>query len=116
MGYLASPPIQEAYDFLPDVLLTEAEMTHEPVHVTIVGAKGDARSAALFRAASMYPTVHKRAEWWDQAEGRLPHHDVDYPDYPEPAAFACTSRFCSEPVTDPATLAAALDLLERAVK
>jgi len=91
-------------------------MTHEPVHVTVVGAKSDARSAALFRAALAYPTQHKRAEWWDKAEGKLPQADVDYPDYPEPAAFACTSRFCSKPVTDPAKLAQALDALERTVK
>ena len=116
MGYLASPAIQDAADFLPDVLLTEMELTHEPVHVTIVGAKADPRSRALYRAALAYPTLHKRAEWWDKAEGKLPNHDVDYPDYPEPAAFACTSRFCSKPVTDPALLAESLDALDRRVR
>lgn len=116
MGYLASPAIQDAADFLPDVLLTEMELTHEPVHVTVIGAKADRRSAALFGAALAYPTLHKRAEWWDKAEGKLQNHDVDYPDYPEPAAFACTSRFCSQPVTDPALLAAALDALDRRVR
>lgn len=116
MGYLASPPIQDAYDFLPDVLLAEMEMTQEPVHVTVVGPRRDQRSGALFRAALNYPTQYKRAEWWDKTEGKLPNHDVDYPDYPEPAAFACTRRFCSEPVTDPAKLAAALDALQRDVR
>ncbi len=116
MGYLASPAVQDAYDFLPDVLLAELEMTHEPVHVTVVGPKADPRAGALYRAALAYPTQHKRAEWWDKAEGRLPNHDVDYPDYPEPAAFACTRSFCSQPVTDPARLAAALDQLKRAIR
>lgn len=116
MGYLASPAIQDAADFLPDVLLTEMELTNEPVHVTIIGAKRDARSQVLYRAALAYPTLHKRAEWWDRAEGKLPNHDVDYPDYPEPAAFACTSRFCSKPVTDPAFLAETLDALDRRVR
>jgi uncharacterized protein YyaL (SSP411 family) len=116
MGYLASPPVQDAYDFLPDVLLAEMEVTHEPVHVTVVGARRDPRSGALYRAALAYPTQYKRAEWWDKADGKLPNHDVDYPDYPEPAAFACTRRFCSEPVTDPAKLAAALDALQRDVR
>jgi len=116
MGYLASPAIQDAADFLPDVLLTEMELTHEPVHVTVIGAKSDQRSAALLGAALSYPTLHKRAEWWDKAEGKLPNHDVEYPDYPEPAAFACTSRFCSKPVTDPAQLAETLDALDRRVR
>jgi uncharacterized protein YyaL (SSP411 family) len=116
MGYLASPAVLEAYAFLPDVLLAEEELRNEPVHVTIVGPKDDARSAALYAAALRYPLGYKRAEWWDKREGPLAHHDVDYPDYPDgPAAFACTRRFCSLPVTDPSAIAAQLDRLQRAV-
>jgi len=116
MGYLASPAVLEAYAFLPDVLLAEEELRNEPVHVTIVGAKDDPRSAALYAAALRYPLGYKRAEWWDKREGPLAHHDVDYPDYPDgPAAFACTRRFCSTPVTDPAAIAAQLDRLQRAI-
>ena len=48
MGYLTSPPILDAFGFLPDVLLAEDELRNEPVHVTIVGAKDDPRSAALY--------------------------------------------------------------------
>jgi uncharacterized protein len=102
MGYLTSPPVLEAFSFLPDVLLAEDELRNEPVHVTIVGAKDDPRSAALYRAALAYPLVNKRAEWWDKREGKLANPDVDYPDFPDgPAAFACTSTFCSYPVTEP---------------
>ena len=116
MGYLASPAVLEAYAFLPDVLLAEEELRNEPVHVTIVGAKDDPRSAALYAAALRYPLGYKRAEWWDKREGPLAHHDVDYPDYPDgPAAFACTRRFCSTPVTDPAAIATQLDRLQRAI-
>ena len=49
MGYLTSPPILDGFGFLPDVLLAEDELRNEPVHVTIVGAKDDPRSAALYR-------------------------------------------------------------------
>jgi len=67
MGYLTSPAILDAFGFLPDVLLAEDELRNEPVHVTIVGAKDDSRSAALYRAALAYPLViNKRAEWWDK--------------------------------------------------
>jgi uncharacterized protein YyaL (SSP411 family) len=116
MGYLASPAVLDAYAFLPDVLLAEEELRHEPVHVTIVGPKDDPRSAALYASALVYPLGYKRAEWWDKREGQLTNHDVDYPDYPEgPAAFACTRNFCSLPVTDPAAVGAQLDRLQRAV-
>ncbi len=101
---------------LPDVLLAEEELQNEPVHVTIVGPKDDPRSATLHAAALRYPLAYKRAEWWDKREGKLVHHDVDYPDYPDgPAAFACTRNFCSLPVTDPAAIPAQLDRLQRAV-
>jgi uncharacterized protein YyaL (SSP411 family) len=117
MGYLTSPPILDAFGFLPDVLLAEDELRNEPVHVTIVGAKDDPRSAALYKAALAYPLPNKRAEWWDKREGKLANIDVDYPDYPDgPAAFACTSTFCSYPVTEPREIAAQLDGLKRARK
>lgn len=117
MGYLSSPPILDAFGFLPDVLLAEDELRNEPVHITIVGAKDDARSAALYKAALAYPLANKRAEWWDKREGKLANIDVDYPDYPDgPAAFACTSTFCSYPVTEPGAIAAQLDNLKRARK
>jgi uncharacterized protein len=117
MGYLTSPPILDAFGFLPDILLAEDELRNEPVHVTIVGAKDDPRSAALYRAALAYPLANKRAEWWDKREGRLANVDVDYPDFPDgPAAFACTSSFCSYPVTEPGAIAAQLDDLRRARK
>jgi uncharacterized protein YyaL (SSP411 family) len=114
MGYLTSPPVIDAFGFLPDVLLAEDELRNEPVHVTIVGAKDDPRSAALYRAALAYPLVSKRAEWWDKREGKLANIDVDYPDFPDgPAAFACTSTFCSYPVTEPGAIQAQLDNLKR---
>jgi len=117
MGYLTSPPVLDAFGLLPDVLLAEDELRNEPVHVTIVGAKDDSRSAALYRAALAYPLVNKRAEWWDKREGKLANADVDYPDFPNgPAAFACTSTFCSYPVTEPAEIPAQLDGLKRARK
>ena len=117
MGYLASPAILDAFGFLPDVLLAEQELQNEPVHVTVVGAKDDPRSAALYAGALKYPLAFKRAEWWDKREGKLANPDVDYPDFPDgPAAFACTRNFCSLPVTDAAAIPAQIDRLQRALK
>lgn len=117
MGYLASPAILEAAAFLPDVLLAEEELRNEPVHVTVVGAKDDPRSVALYAAALAYPLAYKRAEWWDKREGKLVNADVEYPDFPDgPAAFACTRNFCSLPVTDAAAIPSQLDRLQRAMR
>jgi hypothetical protein len=88
-----------------------------PVLTATVGAKDDPRSAALYKAALAYPLGNKRTEWWDKREGRLANIDGDYPDYPDgPAAFACTSTFCSYPVTEPGEIEAQLDGLKRARK
>lgn len=116
MGYLTSPAILDAFGFLPDVLLAEEELRNEPIHVTVVGPKDDARSAALYAAALHYPLAFKRAEWWDKREGALTNADVDYPDYPDgPAAFACTRNYCSLPVTEVSAIPAQIDRLQRAM-
>jgi uncharacterized protein len=117
MGYLTSPPVLEAFAFLPDLLLAEDELLHEPVHVTIVGLKNDPRARDLYRSALSYPLLHKRAEWWDKREGPLASADVEYPEFPDgPAAFACTRTFCSYPVTNPSDISKQLDGLNRAIK
>jgi uncharacterized protein YyaL (SSP411 family) len=112
-GYLASPAVLEAADFLPGVLLAEREMQRDPAHITVVGARSDKLAQRLYRAALAYPGLYKRAEWWDPAEGKLPNHDVEYPDLGEAAAFACSNRICSLPVFDAKDLAAAVDRLYR---
>ncbi|MCK6450744.1 MAG: DUF255 domain-containing protein [Alphaproteobacteria bacterium] len=112
-GYLASPAVIDALDFLPGVLLAERELQREPVHITVVGGHGDRTARGLYAAALSYPSSYKRAEWWDPAKGKLPNHDVEYPDLGEPAAFACSNRICSLPVFDPKDLPAAVDRLYR---
>ncbi len=111
MGYLASDRILEGYYFLPGVLQAEYELGNEPVHVTVVGAKDDPDAAALYRAALAYPSVYKRAEWWDKREGKLLRDDVVYPQLKQAAAFACSNSVCSTPVTDPLRLSEAVDRL-----
>lgn len=103
----------EASGFLPGVLLAERELQREPVHITVVGGKRDAEAEKLYRAALSYPAAYKRAEWWDRAEGKLPNHNVEYPELDEAAAFACSNRICSLPVFDAKDLAGAVDRLYR---
>lgn len=96
------------------MLLAEQELTHEPVKAPIIGGKDDAQAAALHLAALADQTEYKRVQWGgDKREGKLPYDDVNYPDYPEAAAFACTGTFCSQPVTEVGGVAEALKRLQR---
>ncbi len=107
------PQSQTPNFLLLGVLLSEQELTHEPVKVPIVGGKDDAQAAALHLAALADPTEYKRVQWGDKREGKLPYDDVTYPDYPEAAAFACTNTFCSLLVTEVGGVAEALKRLQR---
>ncbi|CAN5779041.1 hypothetical protein BH11PSE3_BH11PSE3_10100 [soil metagenome] len=96
MRYLVS--LAEADLIVPGTLLADRELAREPAHVTIVGAKDDPAARALYEAARTYPTRYLRIEWLDRREGPLPVADVEYPEMPEAAAFACANGACSAPV------------------
>jgi uncharacterized protein YyaL (SSP411 family) len=87
-------------------LVADAEVSSEPLHVTVVGSKSDAAAHRLFDEANRVPRGYLRVEWWDAAEGALPNPDVQYPQLPKPAAFLCTANACSAPVYAPEALAA----------
>ena len=109
MKYLAAPEVSAARNWaVGGILLADREVNSEPLHVTIVGAKSDARAAALYREALASPRGYKRVEWFDRWEGPLRRADVEYPDLPVPAAFFCTGTACSSPMKEPAALRAAL--------
>ena len=109
MRFLASEAVNEQPRYAAGLLLSDRELTREPVHITIVGAKDDPRSAALHRAARRYAALYKRLDWWDKREGPLPNPDVSYPELEQPAAFACTNRVCSLPVFEASEVASTVD-------
>jgi uncharacterized protein YyaL (SSP411 family) len=90
---------------VPGALLADRELGREPAHVTIVGAKDDPAAQALYASARQYPTRYLRIEWLDRREGPLPAADVEYPELPEAAAFACANGACSLPVFAPEQIA-----------
>lgn len=90
---------------VPGALQADRELGHEPAHVTVVGAKDDPAAEALYAAARAYPTRYLRIEWLDRREGPLPAADIDYPEMPPAAAFACANGTCSLPVFTPAEIA-----------
>jgi uncharacterized protein YyaL (SSP411 family) len=96
MRYLIS--LTEDDLVVPGALLADRELGREPAHVTIVGAKDDPAARALYEAARLYPTRYLRIEWLDRREGPLPASDIEYPEMPQAAAFACANGACSVPV------------------
>ena len=80
------------------VLIADAELAGSPAHLTIVGAKSDPVAQLLFEKAQGHPEGYKRIEWWDRAEGPMPNPDVQYPELPRAAAYACAQNRCSLPV------------------
>ena len=110
MRFLAAPEIAKAFS-TASVLLADSEVGSEPVHVTVVGKRSDPRSKALLAAALGEPSGYKRVEAWDPAEGPLPNADVEFPELPSPAAFACGNGRCSLPAFDAATLKTRIERL-----
>lgn len=114
MRYLATPEIAKIFSILvAGPLLADMELSVPPTHMTIVGSKQDPQARALFIEAIRYPSTYKRVEWLDSKEGPLPNSDVDYPQLPKAAAFACSDQRCSRPVYQPDGLA---PMVERLLK
>ena len=111
MHFLATPDVVAARPFLPGLVLADHEATSEPVHIAVVGPKGDPAAQVLHTAALAYPENYLRVDWWDRSEGPLPNPDVTYPTLAKPAAFGCTGNACSLPVFSPEKIAIAIDRL-----
>lgn len=97
MKFLAGHAARQSDFEEAGILLADDELARDPVHLTVVGAKSDAQARALFQTALRVPGSYRRIEWWDRAEGALPHSDVEYPDFDQPAAYVCTAGRCSRP-------------------
>ncbi len=111
MAYLAGTPAANRAAFWPGLLQADAELASQPLHMTVVGKKGDPAVLALHRQALTYPATYRRIEWLDEAEGPLPNPDVTYPTLDRPALFACIAKRCSLPIYAPEEAHAKLDRL-----
>lgn len=105
LRYVADADVTARFAILPGVLLAEDEVSGDPLHITIVGSKTDARALTLHRAGLRQGAAYRRIEWWDPTEGRLVNPDVEYPALGRPAAFVCNDRSCSLPMFDPGEIA-----------
>ena len=116
MRYLATPAILLNRLSFAGALLADDELRHDPLHLTIVGAKSDPAAQTLYAAALAVPAWYKRVEWWDRSEGLLPYPDIEYPVLKQSAAFICTEKSCSLPVYKPEMLKARVELLTSDLK
>lgn len=84
------------------ILLANEELSRDPPHLTIVGAKSDEMAQRLFAVAiSNAAAVYRRVEWWDPEQEPLPNHDVTYPRFERAAGYICTNQRCSRPSFSP---------------
>lgn len=92
----------------PRIVETLVEARSEPLHIVVVGPKGDARARDLWSEAIRLVHPYLRREWWDRGEGPLPNPDVSYPSFARPAAFLCFEKRCSLPLFTESELRAKL--------
>jgi hypothetical protein len=90
--------------FVAGILLADGENHTSPLHVTVVGGKGDSEAGHLFATALMLSAIYKRVEWYDRADGPLPNSDTELPELPRAAAFSCGDGRCSRPAYSPEEL------------
>jgi len=98
MKYLAAFARAAPGQLRAEILLADRELSTAPIHITVVGRKGDREAQALHRAALRYPADYLQIDWWDPGEGRLPNPEIQYPQLERAAAFACSGSACSTPV------------------
>lgn len=117
LRYLTAREVAERYPAASPLLAVE-DFSAQPVHVTVIGAKNDATARALFLVAQAWkPVLLKRIDWWDRREGAMPNSgEIEYPELPEAAAFACANGRCSSPLPTAEALLAKLDKLLRVQK
>ncbi|HEV7498427.1 MAG TPA: hypothetical protein VGQ33_00430, partial [Vicinamibacteria bacterium] len=96
LRYLSLPEVARRFN-TGGVLLAAAERAREPLHVTVVGARGDPMARALLAAALREPDGYKRVERWDPSAGPLPNPDVTFPPRARAAAYLCAAGRCSAP-------------------
>ena len=113
MRYLATADVATAWATQAGILLSDDELSADPLHLTIVGSKGDEAARTLFHAALKVPAWYKRVEWWDRQEGDLPNPDVRYPQLDRAAAFLCTEKRCSFPLYTPEDMTALIAASEK---
>src|SRR5260370_1270519 len=81
MRYLAAAPVATRLP-VASVLLADYEVSRPALHLPVVAGQDDPSAKQLFLAATQYPSLYKKLEWWDPREVKLPNPDVHHPRFP----------------------------------
>lgn len=104
MRYLIQPDMAKKSP-IAVILLTNRELSQEPLHLTIIGRKNDVQAQNLYAAALAFPSDYKRIEWYDKNEDQLLNNNIEYPHLTKAAAFVCNQNRCSLPIFNSAEIA-----------
>lgn len=96
--------LEEQGRWIGDFTSAALEISRDPAHLTIVGARDDGRTRALFAAALADAAPNRVVVLHDPAEGAPRNPDLGFPALGKPAAFLCGQGTCRGPFADPATL------------
>ena len=113
MRYLAAFAKAAPAQLRAEILLADRELSGAPIHITVVGHKGDPAAQALHSAALRYPTDYLQVDWWDRDEGNALNPNIQYPQLDRAAAFACSQNACSTPMFDAANIEPVVRRLSR---
>lgn len=116
MAYISSSEVIASRFTEAGILLADAELNRDPLHLVVVGSKSDVNAKALFSAALTSYQSYRRIEWWDRSEGELIHHDVEYPTLSKSAAFVCNDQRCSTPIYKADEIQEVIAIIEGAKK
>jgi len=108
MKFLTGDSVVNRRRFLLGIVLADEELSAEPAHIAIVGARDDPAADALHRAALQLSLGYVRIDRWDPQIGPMPNPNVEYPEMDRAAAYACANNLCSLPVFVPEDLGAAV--------
>jgi uncharacterized protein YyaL (SSP411 family) len=86
------------YAYVGGYLLAQSEAQGDPMHVVVLGARGDATARSLFLTAIAVPIYYKQIEWINPDDKAQAAALKNYPHPGKPAAFLCANQTCSAPV------------------
>lgn len=89
-----------------EMLLADHALTHEPLHVVVVGELDDAAAYALHATALRHAPARRTIEWIPPGTATM--RGERYP-ASSATAFLCDEAGCSPPIGDPAALRALLE-------
>jgi uncharacterized protein YyaL (SSP411 family) len=91
---------QQQISSVGGLLLAKMELATDPLHVAVVGGKGDPLARHLFEIAVAFPVIYKEVEWIDSSSTTPSSPSISYPPQPRAAAYLCANQTCSAPVFD----------------